>query len=235
MSLINQALRKAQQDRTPQNTPASGPGEPAIGSPPASPKNRQPGVIIGLIALVALLIGLVGGLSAVLLKSGPTKPAAAADAAEASSTTASTPAAPTLPINPDTAPRTPLTEPSDNNPPKAEPAPAPRQSEPATEKTPDALIEELRLAGDAAEAKIHAEQKAAATAQAQTPKIIDWLTESRVTGIRLSPTQNKVILNGETYNEGEYVNPQLGLKVILIEETRVLFADDNGKKYKKRI
>ncbi|MFP4157977.1 MAG: hypothetical protein ACLFU4_10200, partial [Opitutales bacterium] len=118
---------------------------------------------------------------------------------------------------------------------KAEFSPAPQQSETATEETPLALIEELRLAGDAAEAKMQAEQEAAAAAQAQTPKIVKWLTQSRISGIRLSPTQNKVILNGETYTEGEYVNYQLGLKVILIEETRVLFADDNGKKYKKRI
>ena len=105
--------------------------------------------------------------------------------------------------------------------------PTPARSEPELSDAAPALVEELRRAREAAEAK--------AQAEANTPAIVEWLTESRISGVRLSPTNSKVILNGEAYGEGEYVNFQLGLKVIRIEEKRILFADDSGKKYMKRI
>jgi len=34
---------------------------------------------------------------------------------------------------------------------------------------------------------------------------------------------------------GEYVNFKLGLKVMIIQEKRILFVDENGKKYMKRL
>ena len=237
MSLINQALRKAQQDRSPGNSSESGPNQPFGGMPSSSDKSMQPMVIIGLIALVALLIGVAAGLSVVLLKGDsaepptvagnetPSAPATGSDVPSPAKMTTEAPPAPLDPITP-TATETFQT-------------PTPARSESESSDAAPALVEELRLAREAAEAKAQAEAEAeaqaTATAEANTPAIVEWLTESRISGVRLSPTNSKVILNGEAYGEGEYVNYQLGLKVIRIEETRVLFADDSGKKYMKRI
>lgn len=228
MSLINQALRKAQQDRSPRNSSESGPDQPGGGMPTASRKNVQMGVVIGLIALVVLLIGLVAGLSVVLLKGDSNEPAAVASAG------AETPAAPAPPPPQPTS----ETPPAPSNPisttDKGSPE-APAPNEPTASETPPAPMDELRPAREAAEAKIQADASAAAAAEAQMPAIVEWLSQSRINGVRISSTNSKIILNGEAYAEGEYVNFELGLKVIRIEETRVLFADDYGKKYKKQI
>ena len=233
MSLINQALRKAQQDRSPGNRSESGPNHPVGGMPSSSDKSMQPKVIIGLVALVALLFGLATGLSVVLLKSdsaeSPTVAGNEASPAPPSTSDAPPQAKPTTEAPP--APLDPITASGT----EAAQTPTPARSEPELSDAAPALVEELRRAREAAEAKAQAEAAAVAQAEANTPAIVEWLTESRISGVRLSPTNSKVILNGEAYGEGEYVNFQLGLKVIRIEETRVLFADDSGKKYMKRI
>jgi cytoskeletal protein RodZ len=239
MSLINQALRKAQQDRSPGNRSESGPNQPVGGMPSSSDKSMRPKVIIGLIALVALLIGLATGLSVVLLKGGsaesPTVAENKAPSAHSTTSDATPSAKPTTEAAP--APLDPITATASEA--AQTPAPAPARSASESSDAAPALVEELRRAREAAEAKAQAEAEAeavaAAKAKANTPAIVEWLTESRINGVRLSPTNSKVILNGEAYGEGEYVNFQLGLKVIRIEEKRVLFADDSGKKYMKRI
>ena len=194
-------------------------------------------MIIGLIALVALLIGLATGLSVVLLKGdsaeSPTVAENKAPSAHSTTSDATPSAKPTTEAPP--APLAPITATAT----EAAQTPAPARSASESSDAAPALVEELRRAREAAEAKAQAEAEAeavaAAKAKANTPAIVEWLTESRISGVRLSPTNSKVILNGEAYGEGEYVNFQLGLKVIRIEEERVLFADDSGKKYMKRI
>lgn len=185
-----------------------------------APARSNFGLIIGLIAVVALLIGLVAGLSIVLLgkKDGAatavTTPPPELQAITQAATTQRSDAAPATETT--LTPR--LTQPT---------APA-LVSSPADAA---AQIEALRLAREAAEAKAAAEAEAAA----KMPSVIDWLSSSRITGVKVAPGGNRVILNGKTYTEGEYVNFELGLKVLIVEETRVLFADDAGKKYMKRL
>ena len=41
-------------------------------------------------------------------------------------------------------------------------------------------------------------------------------------------------MNGDAYSVGEHVNFELGLKVLAVEESRILFIDEAGKKYLKR-
>ena len=64
-------------------------------------------------------------------------------------------------------------------------------------------------------------------------EIIDWLTQSKVTGVRITQSSSKVILNNDAFMPGESVNMNLGLKVLEIEAERVILIDSNGVKYVK--
>lgn len=223
MSLINQALRKAQQQRTP-SRPAT-----AADHASASPTNyrgnsNQSGLLIGLVAGIALLIGLVAGLTIVVLRKDP---------APVTQQAATLPA-----LVKQIAPATPVIQPL------APPTPAPTQ--PLEQGSPS-VLNDLRLARVAAQAKaaadatsakqVEAAKQLAATKAAAKPSqdIIQWLGKSKISGVRLSTSGNKVILNNKAYSVGETVNLGLGLKVLIIQEKRILFIDPNGKKYLKQL
>ncbi|MGJ8639286.1 MAG: hypothetical protein ACSHYA_07815 [Opitutaceae bacterium] len=236
MSLINQALRKAQQDRTPKRMAPPG-GQPESGSIPAQPapnSGMKPGIIIGLIVVVALLIGVIAGLSVVVFKDAPSAPEQAKE--------------PTTPIVASETIRQPEATPA----PLTPPAPSPKVAQPTTHTDPTPpVIDELRIAREAAEAKaaeqarlakeaeaarIAAEAEKARIAEAKPSQdIITWLSTAKISGVRLSENDSKVILNGKAYSAGESVHLSFGLKVFIIQEKRVLFIDSNGKKYMKRI
>lgn len=244
MSLINQALRKAQRDRTPNRMADPVTAAPAQ-SAPAGSSGIKPGLVIGLLLAVAVLVGLVAGLTVVLFKpgDGPTPQVAQSTAQEA----------PIAPIEP--ASDTPPTQPAEESNPPAEPiaqaVQPPGDTLPMERDTTSSVVAELRKAREAAEAKAAAEalaaaEKAAAEAKAAeeaaaraaakpSQDIIDWLTNTKISGVKLSERGNKVIINGKSYDVGEYANYQLGLKVMIIQEKRVLFVDKNGKKYLKRL
>lgn len=214
MSLINQALRKAQRDRTPQQR-----GDPGDPTPAAYAASNQPsmklGLVVGLIISVAVLVGLVVGLSIVLFRDASPAPAEATP-----QTSASTVNQPSTPAKVRTAP--------DIN----------EFAESSEDST--VTIEALRAAREAAEAKLSAEkeaaQKAAEKAAAKPSQtIIAWIAEAKIAGVKLSNAGNKVLINGRAYRAGEMINYQLGLRVLVIEETRILFIDQNDKKYMKRL
>lgn len=242
MSLINQALRKAQRDRTPARMADPGSTGPST-TAPLSASGMKPGLVIGLVVAVAVLLGLVAGLSMVLLKSNDPAPVAQ-----------QAPATPEESPSQDTA-ASPPTEPAAATPEALEPLTPPIESAAnfpgsAGGRT-SPVVEELRKAREAAEAKASAEAEAAqaeAAAEAKAAEeaaaraaakpsqdIIEWLSRAQISGVRLSSTESKVILNGDAYAVGEYVNYALGLKVMVIQEERVLFIDENGKKYMKRL
>lgn len=219
MSLINQALRKAQRDRTPNRIAEPDAGGPATAAPAVS-SGMNPSLIIGLIVAVAVLLGLVAGLSIVLFKGGESAPIA--QQAPATPEKAAAEQAPTKPLEP----VAPTMATSGN-------------ATPLERDTATNLVGELRKAREAAEAKaateaIAAEEAAARAAVKPSQKIIDWLSRAKVTGVMLSETNSKVILNGKTYAVGDYANYSLGLKIMIIQEKRLLFVDNNGKKYMKR-
>lgn len=230
MSLINQALRKAQRDRTPSRMGATTDDTSIPRVTHISATGMKPGLMIGLVAGIALLLGLVAGLTIVVLKKEPAPVQQTALLAQPTPTTAQTPPAPAA------------------QPIQAISAPAPTQT---IEPDSPSVLEELRLARAAAEAKAAADAEAAqkaeaaalATKQAAAAKaaakpsqdIINWLGQAKVTGVRLSDSVSKVILNNKAYAVGETVHFGLGLKVLIVQEARVLFIDANGKKYMKRL
>ncbi len=219
MSLINQALRKAQQQRTP-SRPATAADHASASHPNYTGNFNKSGLLIGLVAGIALLIGLVAGLTIVVLRKDPAPVAQQA----------ATLPAPAKQI----APATPVIQ----------PLAAPTQ--PLEQDSPS-VLNDLRIARVAAEAKaaadatsakqVEAAKQLAATKAAAKPSqdIIQWLGKSKISGVRLSTSGNKVILNNNAYLVGETVNVGLGLKVLIIQEKRILFIDPNGKKYLKQL
>jgi len=232
MSLINQALRKAQNQRTPNRpaTAADHANDAANRSYHTSGSGSKSGLLIGLVAGIALLIGLVAGLLIVLLRKEPAPVIQQAT----NQVTAPAPAA--------NQPATlqPLAPAPQATPPTAPTAPVVKQGTPS-------VLEELRIAREATEAKAAAEAKAAHEAEAAalaaqkaaaakpSQDIIQWLSEAKISGVRISGSASKVILNNKAYSVGDTVNLVLDLKVMAIQETRILFVDANGKKYIKQV
>lgn len=195
----------------------AGNGTPAFAAP--AQQGMKPGLIIGLIALVAVLIGLVTGLSVVLLNQDDTAAAPVQLAATAAP-------APTAPV---------AAAPLATAIPQVQSAPAPAIANPS----PSELIAELREASEAAQkaaAEATAQKAAEATKAAAEPSeaIYQWLRESKIMAVRVSSSGNKIILNGQTYAQGDIVNYELGLRCVIIQEGRVLFMDRNDQKYMKR-
>jgi pyruvate/2-oxoglutarate dehydrogenase complex dihydrolipoamide acyltransferase (E2) component len=189
----------------------------------------SPTLVIGLVIAVAVLVGLVMGLSVVIFKGD-----------EAPASMAQNQAAPAANIALQTAPE--ASPQQVDTAAKAAPAASQEKVEltQAQETTVPSVVEELRKAREAAEAQAVAEAKAAEEAAARaaakpSEDIIDWLGKAKISGVKLSDAESKVILNGKPYSVGEFVNFKLGLKVMIIQEKRVLFVDNNGKKYLKRL
>jgi hypothetical protein len=236
MSLINQALRKAQQDRNPKRMTPS--GEPSAGPAhqmSASSSGMKPGILIGLIAAVALLIGLVAGLTVVILKDSP--PAPAQPQTQALQALAPAPSVATAPAPPTITPtQTAAVAPSIPS------VIAPQAAAPTQASAPsgNSVLDQLRVAREAAEAK--AAEEAAIAAEAKriaeldpNQDVIDWLSDAKVTGVRLSGDDSKAIINNKAYTKDELVHYSLGIKLVVIQETRLLFEDANGKRYMKRL
>ena len=227
MSLINQALRKAQHQRS-HARPATAADHANASQPNYTGNSSKSGLLIGLVAGIALLVGLVAGLTIVVLRKDPVP-------IDQQARIVATPA--TIAANATTA-----TEPTLQ--PLAAASPAPTLAQPLDPGSPS-VLHELRLARVAAETKAAvdataakqaevARQLAAAKAAAKPSQdIIQWLGKSKISGVRLSASGNKVILNNKAYSVGETVNLELGLKVLIIQEKRLLFIDANGKKYMK--
>lgn len=238
MSLINQALRKAQRDRTPDRMSQPGEQSPiAYASTAAS--GMGPALVIGLVIAVAVLVGLVVGLSVVIFNNddAPTK------IAQSQATRSPGLAPATLKGTP---------EPVEKALKVIQPTATQKVEVAETGATPaPSVVDEVRKAREASEAQATAEAKlvaAKAAAEAKAAEeasaraaakpsedIIQWIGTAKVSGVKLSDKESKVILNGRAYSVGEYANFNLGLKVLIIQENRILFVDNNGKKYMKRL
>ena len=226
MSLISQALRKAQHQRSP-NRVTTAADHANAARHHHTPNTSKPGLLIGLVAGIALLIGLVAGLTIVVLRKEP------APAVQQ----ASIPTTPAPIVSNAATAVTPTIQPL-----ATAPRPAPAQQ--LDQGSPN-VLNDLRLAREAAEAKAAADATVAKEAEAArqiaetkaaakpSQDIIEWLAHARISGVRLSEKASKVILNNKAYSVGDTVNLRLGIKVLIIQEKRLLFIDANGKKYMK--
>ena len=64
-------------------------------------------------------------------------------------------------------------------------------------------------------------------------RVQGFIDRIRVTGIRKSDTESRVILNYRMFKTGDVVDSGLEVKLVKIEDGVLTFADSNGKTYIK--
>jgi hypothetical protein len=204
MSLINEALKKAQNrhgDSTPAAMTTGGPA--GIPGPPR--KGKTPfGKIVLIVAAIVLLCVLVSvSVTMLLVRRAPPQPLATPQKPGASPfvNVASPPAAPSPAASPGP---TPATVPLTSQPVIAGPEPAPVVVAP--------------------------EPVAAPTIKLGT-RIQAFVDRLRVTGIRISDTGNKAILNDHLFRVNDLIEPGLGLRLTGIEPSLLTFTDETGETY----
>ena len=236
MSLINDALKKAQRERT---GSADHP-LPATASAPAAggrPTGHAAAPTRSLWPIAVAALALVGGGAAVwfLKPSSPAPVAVAANVSPAASTAAvvpsvSAPAAGGAVTTPPTAPESGAMQLHINLPattPAATPTPAP-VAQPAPAPVPAAASTTAPAADPAAPAAPFQ-----ITLQLEDPRILAFLDNANINGIRIAADDAKLLMNKKVFRAGDVVDRELGLKVTSIRPNELIFEDKRGIQYRK--
>jgi hypothetical protein len=232
MSLINDALKKAQKQRTGEPAPLA--SMPSIGGEPAAKiaKRAKPVAFNALLIRIGLVTGalivvLVGGYLALHAKHSTPAPAVVSPAPKPAVTeVAVKPSAPT-PKPAGTVPAAPAVT---FNLPIA--APAAEEHPPvAATVTPPALPVETKPAAVVSTPPVEVKPVPAAPAAKLGPKEINFIESLRIAGIRASATDSKVLMNDRVYRTGDIVEHDLGLKLIAITSNSLTFEDERGARY----
>ena len=206
MSLINDALKKAQ-NRHGDSTPSTSPAGPAA-IPSAPRKGKTPfGKIALICAGIALLSAAVSATVILLVvrKDPPPTPSVSTTTSPGSSAQ-STPA--TTPISaPVIAPVT--------------PAPV----------TPPIVVEKPLQPGPTTPSVTLPPPEPVAPVIKLGTRIQSFIDRLRVTSIRISDTGNKVILNDRLFRTNDLVEPSLGLRLTDIQANQLTFTDESGNTY----
>lgn len=245
MSLINDALKKAQKQRTGEAPTLS--SLPSIGGErPAHIAKRKapPGFDTLLLRLGlgvgALVVVIVGGLLLFRGKDTNTPPPATAPVAVTS--------APTTPVStPSPAPATPapatasapvstFVVPNVTPPATTPPAPAKAASVAQTPKTEPSVSEPTRAVVAQAPAPVIEQPKPEpvkppAPPLKLEPRAMNYIEGLRVAGIRFSATDSKVLMNDRVYRVGDMVEHEMGLKLVGISSSSLTFEDERGGRY----
>jgi len=247
MSLINDALKKAQKQRT-GDVPSLA-AMPGIGGESAAriARSSRPGGANALMlwtgagAAVILLLA-AGYLAFSPAGKRPDEPAKGPVTAGtnlpavAPQTAGPTPGSPpeaaatptvtfVLPIAPTPKPET------------AKPAPGAQTSAPApATKRPDELGSGGRTGPDPggpqpAAAKPEPAPAKPAPAPKLEPRAITYIESIRVMGIRASATDSKVLMNDRVYRVGDTVEHEMGLKIVGITANSLTFEDERGGRF----
>ncbi len=250
MSLINEALKKAQKQRGGEVPPPS--AMPAVsGQPAAQParpsrpvRSGAPVLAIGISA--AVVVAVVAGGAFIFLRPKSAEPIPQNPPIVAQSPRPQPPVAASTP--PPAPVETPAVEPA---PVKTEPAPstfvvsapvtpAPVPVEPVKPKRepgrPPIIIKSATAAA-ATTAPV-----AVATSPATEPvpasgtgkmdsRAIDLIENLRVAGIRASANDSKVLMNDRVYRAGNIVDRQLGIRLTGITTNSLSFTDEHGATY----
>lgn len=224
MSLINEALKKAQRMRhqEPGGAPAGldtsleSPNAPVASAPLR--RGRTPSSLKLLLALGLPLLVLVSvGATWLLLSPGPTKEPSTNTPNIVAATPAPIPAATPLSI------ASPAPDTTANIAPT--PSPAENQERPAT---PDAAVP-LAATAPAAATKLAVAD--VSQAPRRDPRVHAFLDTLRVTGIRASPTDPRVSMNDRVFRLNDIVDRNLELRIVGIAPEGLTFIDPNGVVY----
>lgn len=226
MSLINEALKKAQKQRTGESTPL-----PAIGGESAeriARRSKPAGLNTLLLRLgigaTILAVVVIAGVS--LLRKNSSVPVTAPAPAPVPTTTAPKPAEPvTVPVTPAPAIATPST---------ATPAPAfvvTTATAPTPPKT-EAPVPVVILA-PAAPVPVPPKPEPANPARPGKlePRAINFIESLHIAGIRASASESKVLMNDRVYRLGSVVEADMGLRLTGITTHSLTFEDEYGASY----
>jgi hypothetical protein len=212
MSLINEALKKAQHQRT--GSPLDAPPMPGGGSGGARGKSGMPkGMLLLMIAggAVVVVISVVATVYFVN-RSPDTKVAATPPAAVPAKPAPAVVASPPAPSSPVViAPVVIPTAPPAIDMPSAPPPIVENDAATATTTPGPEPVEEGSLAD----------------------RIAAFVDKARVMGIRNSDTGSKVLMNDRVYRLNDVVDRKLGLRLVKISADSLTFADANNTTYVK--
>ena len=222
MSLINDALKKAQKQRTGEALPLA--SMPSIGGESATriAKRAKPAGFNSLLIRLGLGAGsllLLVIASCIVLRHKPASPQSSgllpADAPQPA--TVQAPIASTTFNLPIAAPVSPA--------PESSAAPA----TPVVTKDPKPVA--TVAATPAPPAPTTVPVKPAGPSLKLDNKAINYIESLRIAGIRASATDSKVLMSDRVYRVGDIVEHEMGLKLIAITSGSLTFEDERGARY----
>lgn len=235
MSLINDALRKAQgSQQPPAQMGATGGGHPQ--GQPQHARMMQVMIIMG--ALVLLLGGAVALLAVLVLRQPapatveqPAAPAAVADI----------PAPSPVPVEPP-AQAAPAPQPVVAEPPPAAPVETPQPTVaalPEPPAPPPPAAPRASEAATAAPAPALPDNTAVPTQGRQDPELADWVKAIEVRGVMTGSGKALLVLPGYPtavrVAEGELIHAPSGLRLTRVTSNTLMFTDNAGNQYARRI
>ncbi len=246
MSLINEALKKAQKQRTGESAPL-----PSIGGESAeriARRGKPAGfnalvtrIVIGVVAVVAIVAVTIVFLRRPSAEPVATKPAAplAQTPAPVAQTPAVVQSSVTKPVEvaPQPVVQAPVVAPPQHQNPApvivvAQPKPEPIKLEPAPTKTEPVAPVVTTTVVAAPVITVPAAEAARPLAPGKLePRAITFIEAIRVTGIRASGSDRKVLMNDRVYRLGDLVEPEMGLTLVGIATNALTFQDERGAKY----
>lgn len=230
MSLINEALKKAQRARHDGTAPATGDAEGSVAKR-AEPKSAKSTLLIAVGAATLVVVSMVG--TALWMSRSPaphaeTKPIAVKPA-ESAATSSPTLVVPPISAPPATTP--PATTTAKPNPPSVKPAPA----NPAPTSPAPLASAPIATPPNAAPAVVSAPTPSPEPPPAAKPdeRVHQFVEAIRVTGIRASGTESKVLMNDRVYRVNDIVERTLGVRLTKVSTDSLTFTDANGVTYVK--
>lgn len=258
MSLINDALKKAQKQRTGESTPLA--AMPGVGGESASRIARRDkplgfnSLLLRLGLGGAVLVLVVGGWFVFRTPAvepqvslpgdrpgqtpGGQQPTTASPQVSAPTPVVAPPKTPepvvTPPKTPDPRPKTPdpTTASAFTLPVVIPPPPTP---EPVIARKPEpAATKPSQASGLKPKASSLAEPAKPAPPVKLEPRAITYIEGLRIAGIRASATDSKVLMSDRVYRVGDTVEHELGLKLIGITANSLTFEDEHGGRYTRQ-
>jgi hypothetical protein len=240
MSLINEALKKAQRQRSldaaPLSSAPSGVAAAAVTTHvrAASHRRSYAPVWFGL-GLLVLGVGTTVVIMRYGIDSGPAPaPVAARPAPVAVAVTQPVPVT-TTPATA-RAPASPTTEAAVVLPPIAPIPSAPATPPPSFVPTPPAVVATPPATAPAAEPAPVAVEPVNIAALGETERaalVYSFLDTARLTGVRGTGTSARVLMNERVYRLNDIVDAALGLRLSAVRPNLMVFTDAQGKTYEK--
>ena len=238
MSLINEALKKAQRQRSldaaPLSSAPSGIAAAAVTTHERSATHRHRSNAPVWFGVGLLLLG--AGATVLIMRYGFAPAAPGPVAASTSAPPAAAPAPAPAPVSlpppapepivtlPPIAPVAPPPAAVTARPAPAAPArPAPRLS-PAPEAAP---------APDPSPAPVAVVPVAAPAVEDHETQVKTFLASARLAGVRGQDAQARVLMNEKVYRLGNVVEPELGLRLSAVRAGLLVFTDAEGRTYEK--